>query len=73
VAETGAAVTGCFVGVEVAVLVGTREAVGDSDGVFVGDADGSSVGDTVGASLSIRTIPHSVMKNSIFSALSMII
>jgi len=73
VAETGAAVTGCFVGVKVATLVGTRETVGWDDGRNVGDTEGYDEGRNVGASEGINFIPHSVIKNSCFSALSMTI
>jgi hypothetical protein len=70
VAETGAAVIGCFVGVSV---VGTGEMVGWDDGSHVGEAEGYSDGLNVGDSEGIRFIPHSVIKNSFFVALSMMI
>jgi len=66
-------VTGCAVGFKVTVRVGSREAVGLDDGRNVGERDGYSDGFRVGVSLAIRSIPHSVIKNSIFSAWSMII
>lgn len=76
--DTGAAVIGERLGVPVGESVGAvGELEGDLDGLDVGrevgDKLGEFVGLDVGDSLGIRVIPQSLISNSLFSALSMII
>jgi len=87
VAGTGAAVIGARVGVDVVgwPVVGDavgNGVVGEREGALVGlevgsavvgEREGELVGPVVGLSLGTRTMPQSLIENSLFSALSMII